>query len=49
MTPFTGQPLSVDAELETQAVLRKTASAHRYLAEFKGMATKKVSILVVYR
>ena len=38
MTPFTVQPLPVDAELETKSVLRKTASAHRYLAELKGMA-----------
>ena len=38
MTSFTVQPLPVDAELETKAVLRKTASAHRYLTEFKGMA-----------
>ena len=38
MTSFILKPLPVDAELETKAVLRKTASAHRYLAELKGMA-----------
>lgn len=33
---FTLKPLPVDLDLETKAVLRKTASAHRYLAELKG-------------
>jgi Fic family protein len=38
MTNFTLKPLPVDVDLETRAVLKKTASAHRYLAELKGMA-----------
>ncbi len=38
MTIFTVQPLPIAAELETRAVLKKTATAHRYLAELKGMA-----------
>jgi hypothetical protein len=36
---LTLKPLPVDQILETRAVLNKTASAHRYLAELKGMAT----------
>jgi len=36
---LTLKPLPVDQILETRAVLKKTASAHRYLAELKGMAT----------
>ncbi|MCB0528836.1 MAG: Fic family protein, partial [Saprospiraceae bacterium] len=31
-------PLPPDIDLETKAVLRKTASAHRFLAELKGVA-----------
>ena len=38
MTNFTLKPLPVDVDLETRAVLKKTAFAHRYLAELKGMA-----------
>jgi Fic family protein len=32
------KPLPLDVELETPAVLKKLASAHRYLAELKGIA-----------
>jgi len=30
--------LPPDADLETKAILKKTASAHRYLAELKGIS-----------
>ena len=30
--------LPPDVDLETKAILKKTASAHRYLAELKGMS-----------
>lgn len=36
MSGYNLSPLPPDAELETRAVLRKLASAHRYLAELKG-------------
>lgn len=35
---FTLSPLPPVADLETRAVLRKAAAAHRYLAELKGVA-----------
>jgi Fic family protein len=38
MTNFNLRPLPVDTDIETKAVLKKTASAHRFLAELKGMA-----------
>lgn len=38
MKIFTLTPLPVNADLESRAVLRKTASAHRFLAELKGVA-----------
>jgi len=37
MTTFNLKPLPVTIDLETKAVLKKTASAHRFLAELKGM------------
>jgi Fic family protein len=33
------KPLPPDAELETKAILKRLASAHRYLAELKGKST----------
>lgn len=36
MSGFSLSPLPPEVELETRAVLRKLASAHRYLAELKG-------------
>ena len=36
--PIPDLPLANTAELETRAVLKKTAEAHRYLAELKGVA-----------
>ncbi len=38
MAGYQVQPLPPTAEIETKAVLRKTAEAHRYLAELKGVA-----------
>jgi len=38
MSGFNLSPLPPGIELETRQVLRKLASAHRYLAELKGMA-----------
>ena len=38
MTEFTVPHLPVRPELESLAVLRQAAVAHRYLAELKGMA-----------
>lgn len=38
MTTFTLKQLPIDIDLETKPVLKKMASAHRYLAELKGMA-----------
>jgi Fic family protein len=35
---FTLQPLPPAIDLETKAILKKTASAHRYLAELKGVS-----------
>jgi Fic family protein len=36
--PIPRLPLDNIAELETRPVLKKTAEAHRYLAELKGVA-----------
>ena len=36
--PITPLPLANIAELESRAVLKKSAEAHRYLAELKGVA-----------
>lgn len=36
--PIPTLPLSIGPDLETRAVLEKTAEAHRYLAELKGVA-----------
>ena len=38
MTDFNLTPLPVNVDLETKAVLKKSALAHRFLAELKGMA-----------
>lgn len=37
MANFILQPLPVSHDLESRAVLKKTATAHRYLAELKGL------------
>lgn len=48
MKNFTLQPLPVHHDLENRVVLKKTASAHRYLAELKGLVASilKESILI---
>ncbi len=38
MSTFILKPLPLDTDIETKPVLKKLASAHRYLAELKGMA-----------
>ena len=38
MSDYQVKPLPPESEIETKAVLRKAAEAHRYLAELKGLA-----------
>jgi hypothetical protein len=38
MSGYQIKPLPPEKEIESKAVLRKVAEAHRYLAELKGVA-----------